>query len=220
MDKTGALTLSLASGAQLGTPAYSSSYPWTLRFGFENAADVVVIGTLSTPVAPVVCTAPAMASAANTCVPPPAATGYTWNNNIKAWVANIGVLVSGANTLPATCLTIGDDCWKANVANGTVKFVNSGSVMTGLNTRPIVFAFYVVTNRFGNPSYNLLAIYGDSEAESAAASQNLDNGGVNSTISAIKGSTSGALMTGPVAGCAERTFTGSGFGNTVAACPI
>jgi hypothetical protein len=54
----------------------------------------------------------------------------------------MGTKVFGANQLPAGCTSQSMQCWKDAVANGTVKFVATTATMTGLNSRPIVFAYY------------------------------------------------------------------------------
>lgn len=165
------------------------------------------------------CLPPTMENSKGACMLPPAPTGYTWNNIIKAWVADIGTLVTGANTLPATCVTVGDQCWLDSVADGTIKFVNSNAVMTGFSTRPVVFAFYK-GNFNGTNYYGVKPMYADVEAVSTAANQDVSNGGNTDTVTEIKGSQNGAKQTVPSFGCWERVWQDIGFGNIQISCPI
>lgn len=175
--------------------------------------------TGTTCVAPLACLAPAMQNSVGACMLPPAPTGYTWNNIIKAWVADIGVLVTGANTLPATCVTIGDKCWLDSVADGTIKFVYSNALMPGFSTRHVVFAFYK-GNFNGTNYYGVTPMYADVEATSAFANQGVSNGGNTDTITEIKGSQNGVKQTAPSFGCWERVWQDIGFGNIQISCPI
>ena len=91
--------------------------------------------------------------------------------------------------------------------------------MTGLNTRPIVFAFYVASDSLGRAFYAVTPVFADVEAESAFASQVLWNGGINDVISEIKGTINGVLQNILTFGCYIRSFLGAGFGNTkLASC--
>ena len=231
--KVGTTTVSTqAIGTNFATPAMSvGTYAVVLYHGATilDASRSVTVGCAvgSTVIGgvcaiQVVCVAPAMANSLNACVSPPAPAGYTWNTAMKAWVANIGTLVTGANTLPAACVTVGDACWLASVANGTVKLVSSGAVATGLNTRPIVFAFFVAGPGAGIFSgyYNVMPIYADVAAEAAGLNGNVGNGSGNYIITETKGSAPGAKQTIPGFGCFERAWFGAGFGNNVIACPI
>jgi predicted small lipoprotein YifL len=199
---------------------WATTYSGTLGMCFTNAPCVTKNITFTTGVNPApTCTAPAMLTSAKTCISPPAATGYTWNNIMKAWIADIGVLVTGANTLPAACVTIGDACWLESVANGTVKFVNSGAVRTGFDTRPISFAFYI-TKIGGVDYYNVMPMYADVLATAVAGNQSVGNGSMGNIISDVKGTALGANQTVPAFGCYERIWLGGGFGNTQSTCPI
>ena len=218
-----------------GTMLFSTTYTFTGgKLTFSNAPDLTIAGSFVTGPDPATCTLPSMKNSFGVCISPPAVAGYSWNNTMKAWVADIGVLVTGANTLPDSCFLIGDACWKENVANGKIKFVNSGIIMTGQNTRPIIFAYYVIGGfSNGNPAagfHNVVAMYADVEATSPAASQVTWNGGVYFTIPTIKGTASGAKVTatGLTAGvtstgtaCYERIWFVSGvFAFTSTNCPI
>lgn len=104
------------------------------------------------------CAAPAMANSLGNCVSPPygdksvynATTGTgdnIWNAVMKAWVARQGVIVATANEI--TCANIGDACWKAKVADQTIKLVDTGMEVPGSKTsdgqyvyEATVFAYY------------------------------------------------------------------------------
>lgn len=167
------------------------------------------------------CLPPTMQNSKGACMLPPAPTGYTWNNVIKAWVADIGVLVTGVNTLPATCVTIGDACWLDSIADGTIKLTNTNAVATGVNTRPIVFASYIVGNSSFFGYYVSVPLYADEVSKSAFLNQNVENGGVNAPIADVKGSASGLKQNFLSAGCWERVWGGNGaWGNISISCPI
>lgn len=59
-----------------------------------------------------------------------------------ATVASVGQKVSGTNVLSGTNVMIGDTTWQAAVKNGTVKFADTGAVMTGFDVRPIAWAVH------------------------------------------------------------------------------
>lgn len=67
-------------------------------------------------------------------------------------VTPMGVKVFGANQLPTHCLTMSDPCWHEAIVNGTVKFIKTTAVMTGYNTRPIVFAYFRTANNLWSSS--------------------------------------------------------------------
>ncbi len=217
---TGAAVTGSISAAGVITPngtLPAGSYTVAANLTFANAPATSVTRTV---VVPAVCTAPSAVNAVtNTCITPPAATGYTYNPNLGgggAFVANIGVLVTGANTLPAACLTVGDACWVQSVQNGTIKFVNSGAVMTGINTRPIVFAYYA-SNFNSNLYYYNLPIFAD---DGTSATLNSVNTGGISGITSVRGTTTGTKLLDNYGICGERYFNGSGFAGNIIACPI
>lgn len=61
-------------------------------------------------------------------------------------IAPINQKVIGLNVLSGTNVLIGDAAWQAAVTNNTVKFSDTGMVMTGLDTRPILWAMYQFNN--------------------------------------------------------------------------
>ena len=83
-------------------------------------------------------------------------------SNPSAWwppatITPIGVKVYGASPIPAGCTSWYQQCWKDLVRNGEVKFIETPQVMTGINSRPIVFAFY----RNASGLWNTLPTYRD-----------------------------------------------------------
>jgi hypothetical protein len=59
-----------------------------------------------------------------------------------ATITPVGVKVFGAAQIPAGCTSWFQQCWKDLVKSGGMKFIETPAVMTGVNSRPIVFAFY------------------------------------------------------------------------------
>ena len=226
---SGSSTVAGSISAASGTPPMATVTPssalgagtwsWTVNAQPVGAPAVVKMGSFVVPVVvvPPACAAPNVVNTvSNTCINAPASSGYTFNPNLGgggAFVADIGVLVTGANTLPAACVSVGDACWVQSVQNGTIKFVNSGAVMTGINTRPIVFAFYVTSGGV----YNAKAIYGDDGL--AAATTGVSGGGISGIVSA-KGSQNGVKLVDNYGSCGETYFVGGGFATNVITCPI
>lgn len=163
------------------------------------------------------CTAPAMQNSMGVCMSPPVA-GSTWNTAMKAWAYPVNMLVVGFNTLPAECVTIGDACWTVKIADGTIKLVSTNAVMTGYNTRPIVFAVYKTFDGF----YNQMPLYADTAADTPFASKLVWNSGGKQTATDVKGSDNGIKITYPDFGCYDRVHTGGGsWGNVKRdSCPI
>ncbi len=75
----------------------------------------------------------------------------------------MGYQISGANQLPAGCISVEQQCWKDAVANGKVKFAATSATMTGYNSRPVVFAYFRNTETaFGVTGlWNTLVMYAD-----------------------------------------------------------
>jgi hypothetical protein len=193
---------------------------WTVTFTGQPAlAPAVTNLTLTSVIVPVVlapCVAPNVNNTVTgACVTVP--TGYTFNPNLGgggAAVANIGVLVTGANTLPAACLTVGDACWVSSVQNGTIKFVNSGVTIAPINNRPIVFAYYVTATGY----YNTQPVYADDGAP--AASTGVSGGGNANIYLDVKGVSNGVRQSG-IGACGELTYNGTGaFSSNLISCPI
>ena len=195
---------------------------YTVSVNVKDAlGNAFVVTSMFSTKSAVVCIAPAMANSKNVCMSPPAPVGYTWNTTMKAWTADIGTLVSGANALPAACVAFGDACWLDAIANGSIKLSASGAVATGLNTRPIVFALFVAGSGPSTGFHNVVPLYADAaDGEAAGLNQSVGNGSVFAIISEMKGSANGAKQTAPTQGCFERVYLGAGWGNNTIACPI
>ena len=168
-------------------------------------------------VTPVTCTPPAMANSLGNCMSPPA-VGSTWNSAMKAWAYPVGMLVVGLNTLPQECVVIGDACWMEKIADGTIKLVSTNAIMTGYNTRPVIFAVYRTYDGF----FNEMPLYADVPALGTGAGQTISNGGTSSDLTDVRGSDDGIMMTFPAFGCYKRIHTGAGgWGNVkLPSCPI
>ena len=94
--------------------------------------------------ASVQCVAPQVPnSAGDACVTPsPCTAPAVWTASLNTCLKPIGSQAIGMNQLPASALLIGDTGWNKAVTDGVQKFLDSGMLLTGYNTRPIVFAFY------------------------------------------------------------------------------
>ncbi|NOT98934.1 MAG: hypothetical protein HOO97_07550 [Sideroxydans sp.] len=221
----GAVVMQAGGKGFVFTPTFQLEYSKTYQFT-AVAKDVLgksltVNGTYTTIAPPPTCTFPDMLNSNNVCMSPPAPTGYTWNSVLRAWVADVGTLVVGANVLPNTCVLVGDTCWNDSIANGTIKLVNSGVVMTGVNTRPILFAYFQIGNN-GTASagnYNTRYIYGDAQALSPFNQQILDGSSANLTIE-VKGTNVGIKSNIPPFGCYEFVWKSTFFGMNTSTCPL
>jgi hypothetical protein len=73
------------------------------------------------------------------------------------------VKVGNVGQLPVGCTSWKQQCWKDAVANGTVKFIATSAKMTGVNDRPIMFAYFRnTTTAFGvTGQWNYLPFYAD-----------------------------------------------------------
>jgi hypothetical protein len=220
----------------------NEAYPLILQYGTTYTFSATVKDTLgrslvvnstfttlpvATPVA--TCVAPARANLFNVCISPPAATGYTWNDIIKAWVADIGVLVTGANALPTDCAntlpgwwTVGDACWLASVANGTIKLVNSGLVMTGSSTRPIIFAIYALyDSSFNMLFYYTKPIYADVKGDAFSGNKYVGDSGSGNVTESVKGTVNGVKEYIPAFGCYEEIWKApDAIGIVLSTCPM
>jgi hypothetical protein len=154
---------------------------------FNSAGLTTFAGTFTSPVIAMVCTAPAMLTTANTCISPPAATGYAWNAFIKAWVANVGVRVFNPNLLPVECKEVGDGCWVANVANGMIKFVQSDAILQGLSTEKSINAYYRTTTGPFGATWVFMPLDSTTGKPFGQSSTSVNNGGVGSNLDWIQG---------------------------------
>ena len=214
-----------ASGSVVTRPGssinWATNYTGTLVMNFANAPAITIAGSFVTPaiaVVPVVCTAPAMRNnIINQCITAPAATGYTWNSIVGGgiWVADIGVLVTGANLLPATSYVIGDAAWNQAMASGLIKCTNT--TRTKAAGRPEIFCHYKTLNVVGGNGiteyYVSMPMMADTVATGGPANQNVGNGGGNNIRSFFKGSTVGAQFV-TVNGCFEYGYNGANYTTT------
>lgn len=175
-----------------GTMLFNTTYTFTGgKLTFSNAPDLTIAGSFTTAADPSSCTLPAMKNSLGVCISPPAATGYTWNAGLGAWVANVGVKVVGTNELPAGCTFWADQCWKDSVANGTVKFIATPALMIGYNNRPVVFAYYrLYSTIFKANQWNYLPIYAD---DGSLVGSNIF-GGLSQEVDFAQGSAKGVII--------------------------
>ena len=188
-----------------GTMLFSATYTYTGgKLTFSNVPDLTIAGSFTTGANPTACTLPAMKNSLGACISPPAATGYTWNAGLGAWVANVGVKVVGTNELPAGCTFWADQCWKDSVANGTVKFIATPALMIGYNNRPVVFAYYrLFSTVFKVNAWNYLAIYAD---DGSLVGSNI-SGGSREEIDFAQGSAKGVIVhSKPTGDCYEMAW--------------
>ena len=178
----------------------------------------VTLGPVRLTGTAVTCTSPAMANSLGACVNPPAASGYSWNSVLKVWVADIGTTITSLNTLPDACLAVGDACWKASTANGTIKYISSNVVYSG---RKVIFAGFIIgPNSFGAGNFNMKWVYADAEGETPAANKSPANGFSMDGFVNAKGSDIGVKYTMPSGNCGEFFFNGSGIATRFVSCPI
>ena len=197
---------------------YGQAFSFSATVKDTLGKPLTVTSTFTTMV--VTCVAPAMANSLGVCMSPPAASGYTWNTVLRAWVADIGTLVVGTNQLPAACVLVGDACWNQSIANGTIKLVNTGMLITGVNTRPLVFAYYQAGAGSAFPgSYMTTPVYADAIGDTPLSPNNTGNGGVTEVVSSAKGSASGLKFAAP-SGCWEKVVMFSFFKTNSFTCPI
>jgi hypothetical protein len=164
------------------------------------------------------CTAPAMLNSANTCISPPAVTGYTWNTANKVWVADIGVLGTGLNTLPAECVNFGDACWKASSANGTIKYFATNMVISGRNQ---IMAGYIIGGTgVGSGNFFIMPFYADADADTPVSNKAINATFEPTTMVTAKGSQDGVKFTIPGNLCGEIFHNGTGVTDRAVQCPI
>jgi hypothetical protein len=198
---------------------YGQAYSFSATVKDTLGKPLTVTSTFTTMV--VTCVAPAMANSLGVCMSPPAASGYTWNNVLRAWVADIGTLMVGTNQLPAACVLVGDACWNQSIANGTIKLVNTGMTLTGVNTRPMLFAYYQAGAGSAFPGYYMTTpIYADAVGATPLLPNNTGNGGNSDPFLNVKGSLSGLKETSGNSTCWEKVFANPFFQTNQATCPI
>lgn len=122
----------------------------------------------------------------NFITPTPPTYTLQWGT-VTATITKMGNQVVGANQLPAGCTSTLQQCWHDSVANGTVKFLETSAVMTGINTRPIVFAYYVTADGL---RWNTLPMYADTGELTGSEI----NGGSTTNIDMVMGNTPGTVF--------------------------
>ena len=155
-------------------------------------------------------------------------TGSTWDGNVckedalasywpPATINAPGVKVEGANQLPVGCTSVSQQCWKDAVASGLVKFVATSATAVGVNSRPIVFAYFRnTTSMFGvDGLWNVLQLYADDGSLFGADI----SGGTDGAIEMVYGNTEGAIYrVGSI--CRQIYWNGTNWTDESAPCPI
>ena len=135
----------------------------SLKDGLGKALSVATTFTTSS----VSCIAPKVpATDGQSCVDPVVVacqTPQVWTASLNACAYPIGVKVTGTNKLPAGCLDVHDQCWRDSVANGTVKWILTPAVATGVDNRPVAFAYFfnAATPSPTNGNYNSTIFFAD-----------------------------------------------------------
>ena len=204
-------TMPFATVCQVSTSDVKGSGP-----GGTSAA-VSAMLTFTTKTAPA-CTSPAMRNSVGTCVSPPAATGYTWNDVIKVWVADIDVLVTGLNMLPQACVTFGDACWKASTADGTIKYFATGMVING--RKQVMAGYRLYSSNAASVTFAMVPFYLDTEADTPVLNKSVSSAYTTDGFASGKGNQVGVKFITPTNICGEYYFTGSGIGTRLISCPI
>ena len=129
---------------------------------------------------------------------------FTLATEAIAWwppknITPVGVKVFGASQIPAGCTSWFQQCWKDLVKNGGMKFIETPQVMTGINSRSIVFAFY----KNANGLWSTLPIYRDTgELVGSEIS-----GGVSLEYDWVQGTARGIIVHEKVSGnCYETAY--------------
>ena len=154
-------------------------------------------------------------------------SGTTWNGSAcapvvttwwpPAYIAPIGTKVVGMNQLPSTATTIGNTAWQQAVKDGTVKFIDTGIVLSGYSTRAVIWAFYQSIEGFScaRPIYKDDGSYVDHPETT---------GNCNTGVLAdwAVGTQAGIIRHAPNAGCYQLTWnaTRKGFDDTLVSCPF
>ncbi len=218
---SGGSTLVFLNGALTsGTPLSNATYTFSgAVIKLTNAPAITIAGTTVSPVIATTCTAPAMRNTViNTCITAPAVTGYTWNSIVAGgiWVADVGVLVTDANLLPATSLVIGDSAWLQFAASGAMKC--TATPKTKAAGRPEIFCHYKTVNGVGGDGvteyYVSMPMMADTVATGGPANQNVGNGGQGNQVSSFKGSVKGVQYTIVSQGCFEFAYDGANYTTT------
>lgn len=147
------------------------TYSCTNANGTTTATANVTVCTVGDTVVGGVCTAPVVT---HTCTTP-----SVWTASINACLYPVATQVIGMNQLSSASLLIGDTAWQQAVADGTIKFVDTGLVMTNYTARLPVFAFF--KSRLGNSCARL--VYKDDG--SAVGQNNTTEGNCNTDTPSV-----------------------------------
>lgn len=129
---------------------------------------------------------------APTCVAP-----QSWNANTKSCGYPGGLWVESSKQLPTGCVDSTQQCFK-----DVAKVVTSGIVLTGLNSRPVEFAFYQNVG----PLWRELLIYAD-DGTVVDIVGNMVAGGSSAEIDKVMGTPTGLIVHQKATGiCAEATW--------------
>ena len=158
------------------------------------------------------------------CVSPqvPDSTGTSCVTPVVAWwpqtFAAIGTKVTTpTNRLPSTVQNVGDAGWQQAVRDGNIKFIDTGLVLTGYSTRPIVFAHYLEPV---NGYSCTRAVYKDDG--SIAGLTSVSAGCTTSPSDWADGTSVGAIRHFPAYGCYQMVWnqTRLDFDDNAIACPF
>lgn len=207
------------------TPAAKLLYGQTYTFAasVKDTLGKALAVTSSFTTASVTCTAPQVPNAAgDACVTPPSCPAPSvWTTGINACVYPVGTKVVGANRLPEGCVDWKNQCWRDSVANGTVKWIATPATMTGANSRPIVFAYFInvaPVSALSGP-YSTTIFFADN---GEALSNNIDRGVID-VIDWVYGTPKGLIEHSATdSHCYEMSWYPSPYNvwnNDLIACP-
>ena len=197
---------------------YAQAYNYVVSLTDTLGKKLSVSGSFTT--ASVQCVAPQVPNSAGTaCVTPsPCTAPAVWTASLNACLKPVGSQAVGMNQLPTNALLIGDAGWTKAVTDGIPKFLDSGMLLTGYNTRPIAFAFYKATSGVSCAK----PIYKDDG--SAVDNNKSVIGGCNTVdVDWAVGTTAGVIRHFPSLGqCYEFSWkqTTQGFQDLQVTCPF
>lgn len=220
-------TVTMMTGAKgfKFTPSGKLLYGQTYTFAasVKDTLGKALAVTSSFTTASVTCTAPQVPNAAgDACVTPPSCPAPSvWTTGINACVYPVGTKVVGANRLPEGCVDWKNQCWRDSVANGTVKWIATPATMTGANSRPIVFAYFInvaPVSALSGP-YSTTIFFADN---GEALSNNIDRGVID-VIDWVYGTPKGLIEHSATdSHCYEMSWYPSPYNvwnNDLIACP-
>lgn len=119
-------------------------------------------------------------------------TELTWfTPPVKVSVTPMGQKVYNASEIPSSVTGVGSPAWQQLVQNGTTKPVDTGLIMTGYSTRPILFMYYkrVVANIM---TYCTRPVYKD-DGSAVGSSTHTGVGCNTEEISWVQGTATGII---------------------------